>query len=124
MQAQASTMHTYLDGVRLFLFSYSEKLVSLRELLLIFSFTQVADGIFTYIGTAMYGVEAEANPLIAYFMMEWGFGFSLLMVKAVAVVCGILIWVLGEYKVLAILTTIYLYIAVLPWTVALRIVLV
>ena len=81
----------------------------------VFLVTQVLDGAFTYLGVAAFGLS-EGNPLIAYYMSVVGVGPSLTGAKIVAVVGAMVLHLLGLHRTLALLTIVYLSLAILPWT--------
>lgn len=49
-----------------------------------FVFLQIADGLFTFHGVQMVGIDYEANPLIAYSMHHLGIINALLAAKIIA----------------------------------------
>jgi len=84
----------------------------------LFLCAQVLDGVFTYLGIANFG-WTEGNPLIAWYMHHLGLVPSLTGAKLLAVFCAVILHVLGYHKSLALLTLLYLSVAILPWTVVL-----
>lgn len=83
--------------------------------ILLFLISQVLDGAFTYLGVAAFGLS-EGNPIIAYYMTHHGVGPSLTVAKMLAVVCSMVLHLLGMHRTLGLLTLMYLSLAVLPWT--------
>ena len=83
--------------------------------ILLFLVAQLLDGIFTYLGVAAFGLS-EGNPIIAYYMKHHGVGPSVTVAKTLAVVCSMVLHLLGLHRTLGILTLLYLSLAVLPWT--------
>jgi hypothetical protein len=81
----------------------------------VFLMTQVLDGAFTYLGIAAFGLS-EGNPVIAYYMSHVGVGPSLTVAKLVASACAIVLHVVEMHRTLAVLTLLYLSLAILPWT--------
>jgi uncharacterized membrane protein len=79
---------------------------------------QVVDGLFTYLGISSFG-WTEGNPLIAWYMHRFGVVPSLTGAKLMASMCALILHVLGYHKMLAVLTLLYLSVAILPWTVVL-----
>ena len=77
---------------------------------------QCLDGIFTYLGVRMWGVNIEANPLISSAVSVAGLGAGLVATKLVATGLGIALHVRRVHTVLALLTAIYIAAAILPWT--------
>lgn len=83
--------------------------------ILLFLISQVLDGAFTYLGVSAFGLS-EGNPIIAYYMAHHGVGPSLTVAKMLAVVCSMVLHLLGLHRTLGLLTLMYLSMAVLPWT--------
>ncbi len=83
--------------------------------IVLFLIAQVLDGAFTYLGVSSYGIS-EGNPLIAHFIEQHGAGPSLTVAKVVAVLCSMALHLVGMHRTLALLTLMYLMLAVLPWT--------
>lgn len=83
--------------------------------IVVFLIAQVLDGAFTYLGVSSYGLS-EGNPLIAHFIEQHGAGPSLTAAKILAVLCSMALHLLGLHRTLALLTLMYLTLAVLPWT--------
>ena len=83
--------------------------------MVLFLCAQVLDGAFTYLGVAAFGLS-EGNPLIAYYMHHLGVGPSLTAAKLLAVGCAVVLHLLAFHRVLALLTILYLSLAILPWT--------
>ena len=83
--------------------------------ILVFFVAQLLDGVFTYLGVAAFGLS-EGNPIIAYYMKVHGVGPSVTVAKGLAVVCSMVLHLLGMHRTLGLLTLAYLSLAVLPWT--------
>lgn len=83
--------------------------------MLVFLLAQLLDGVFTYLGVAAFGLS-EGNPIIAYYIKHHGIGPSVTAAKILAVVCSMVLHLLGLHRTLALLTLLYLSLAVLPWT--------
>lgn len=83
--------------------------------IILFLVAQVLDGAFTYLGISSFGLS-EGNPLIAHYIREHGLGVSLTAAKVLAVVCSMVLHLLGLHRTLGLLTLMYLSLAVLPWT--------
>ena len=81
-----------------------------------FLLVQCLDGAFTYLGISMWGLGIEANPLIASFVTAAGLTVGLTAAKLVAVMFGIALHLGRVHAVVALLTAIYLAVAILPWT--------
>lgn len=86
-----------------------------RLLLAVFMVLQVADGLLTYVGVGTFGPQAEGNPLLVTWMSMLGYGPALLGAKALACVCGVVLYTYGVRGVLVGLTALYLFGAVVPW---------
>jgi hypothetical protein len=80
---------------------------------------QAADGAFTYAGMRIFGVEIEANPIIAFYASSVGPGPAILGAKAVAIVSALILYGCGRHRTLGVLTIWYLLIAIWPWTLVL-----
>lgn len=85
-------------------------------LLVLFLLTQVLDGAFTYVGILTLGAAIEWNPLLAWWMRELGVGPALAGAKIVAGSCGIALHVTRVHHAIAILTALYVALAIVPWT--------
>ena len=86
-----------------------------RLLLLLFVVLQAADGVLTYVAVERFGPQAEGNPLLATWMMLTGAVPALVGAKTMACLCGGLLYVAGVHRVLAGLSMLYLFAAVIPW---------
>jgi uncharacterized membrane protein len=83
--------------------------------LLLFLIAQVGDGVLTYIGVTVYGYQIEGNPLIRWLMAALGEGPAVTAAKLTACAFGIALHVFAVHKTVALLTTFYFVVAVLPW---------
>jgi hypothetical protein len=83
--------------------------------ILIFLLAQAADGMCTYIGLSTFGVGLEANPLLQALIATFGLGTAVTSAKIFAAILGMSLHRLGVHGILAGLTGIYLFAAVLPW---------
>jgi hypothetical protein len=81
-----------------------------------FLFAQAGDGVLTYVGLAVFGPQAEGNPILAALMAVVGAGPALAGVKLMAGSLGIALHLFGAHRLLALLTVFYLGAAVVPWT--------
>ena len=81
-----------------------------------FMLVQCLDGVLTYLGVTVWGLGIEANPLISSAVSAAGLGVGLFTAKLVAVGFGILLHLRRVHNLVALLTLIYLGIAILPWT--------
>src|SRR5436305_3605042 len=83
---------------------------------LTFLVTQCLDGVFTYLGVAMWGPAIEANPLISSAISIGGVVCGVACAKAIAIGFGMLLHLRRVHNLVAALTAIYLAAAILPWT--------
>ena len=82
--------------------------------IVLFLVAQVLDAVLTYLGVTI-GIS-EGNPLVAYSLRHAGIGPGLTITKLVAVACSMGLHLVGLHRVLALLTVMYLSLAILPWT--------
>jgi hypothetical protein len=82
---------------------------------LAFLLVQCADGVLTYLGVTIWGLQAEANPLITSAVLVAGLGPGLAGAKLIAVGLGIALHLCRAHYVVALLTVFYLAAAILPW---------
>lgn len=83
--------------------------------LVLFLITQISDGLLTYTAVAVLGVVEEGNLLLASAMQAAGAGPALVIAKAIAAGCGLLLHLRGLHGTLGVLTGIYLVAAITPW---------
>jgi hypothetical protein len=86
-----------------------------RALLIVFIVLQAADGLLTYAAVERFGAGAEGNPILATWIMLTGSGTALIGAKTMACMCGALLYAAGVHHVLAGLSVLYLFGAVVPW---------
>ena len=86
-----------------------------RLWLAIFVVMQMVDGVLTYAAVDRFGASAEGNPIIATWIMITGALPALLGAKLLACACGGVLYAAGVHRVLAGLTALYLFAAVVPW---------
>ena len=86
-----------------------------RLVLLLFLAAQLCDGLFTYIAVSAFGLVAEGNILLATWMGLVGPAPALLGAKMLAAACGVLLYIKGVHRTLALLTAFYAVGAVGPW---------
>ena len=91
-----------------------------RVVLLLFLAAQAFDGVFTYVAVDAHGLAAEGNTLIATWMALVGPGPALLGAKLLAAGGGVLLYVRGVHRMLALLTILYAVVAIAPWLLVLR----
>jgi hypothetical protein len=93
---------------------------SARLVLLLFLTAQACDGLFTYVAVSAFGLAAEGNVLMATWMGLVGPAPALLGAKMLAASCGVLLYIKGVHRTLALLTLFYAVGAVGPWMVVFR----
>lgn len=86
-----------------------------RVLLVLFIALQAADGLLTYAAVERFGPAAEGNPILVTWIMLAGSETALLVAKTVACLCGAVLYAAGVHHVLAGLSALYLFAAVMPW---------
>ena len=84
-----------------------------------FLIVQCLDGICTYLGVTWWGPGIEANPLIGAAMAAAGLTAGLAGAKLVAVASGMLLHLLRVHYLVAVLTALYVVVALLPWAILL-----
>jgi hypothetical protein len=90
-------------------------MIPARLTLAVFIVFQLADGLITYTAVDVFGLHAEANPLVATWLAVAGIGPALMGAKLLACSCGLVLYHYGTHRVLAGLTAMYLVGAVGPW---------
>jgi hypothetical protein len=81
-----------------------------------FLLVQCLDGVFTYLGVTIWGLSIEANPIISAAMGVVGLATGLAGAKLVAVAFGIVLHLRRVHMLVAVLTLVYVAVAILPWT--------
>lgn len=81
--------------------------------ILAFVLVQCLDGILTY--TGMNRGFLEGNLLASWLMSIMGVGLGLVVIKLMAIVCGAILYRNGTHNPVAILTVVYLIVAIIPW---------
>src|SRR2546428_2621881 len=81
-----------------------------------FMLVQCLDGAFTYLGVTIWGLGIEANPLISSAVNAAGLGAGLAGAKLIAIGFGIALHLSRAHYIIALLTALYVAIAILPWT--------
>jgi hypothetical protein len=89
--------------------------VTPRLLFAIFIVLQAADGLLTYAAIEIFGPLAEGNPLLVTWMALTGPGPALVGAKVLAIGCGGVLYAAGIHQILAGLSALYLFGAVVPW---------
>ena len=80
-----------------------------------FLFVQCLDGLFTYVGVSAFGLDIEANPVVAGLMTHLGHGPGVLSAKMVASFLGICLHFWEVHVAVAMLTGFYIAAAIAPW---------
>ncbi|MGH9349973.1 MAG: DUF5658 family protein [Vicinamibacterales bacterium] len=83
--------------------------------LAIFLAAQLLDGTLTYIGVHRFGIEAEGNVLLTTLMQAWGTGPALVAAKLFSSACGVILFVVSVYRLLAAVAGACIGFAVIPW---------
>jgi hypothetical protein len=81
-----------------------------------FLVVQYLDGVYTYLGFSIWGLNIEANPLIRTAIAVAGPGTGLALAKLVAISFGMVLHLRRVHHVVAILTAIYVILSIVPWT--------
>ena len=81
-----------------------------------FFIVQSLDGALTYLGVRTWGPGIEANPLIGSAVNAVGLGAGVAAAKLLAVGLGMLLHLCRVHSLVALLTAVYLALAILPWT--------
>jgi uncharacterized protein DUF5658 len=85
-------------------------------LLALFTAVQVLDAVLTWTGILKFGTGIEANPLLALSFAYIGAGATLGFAKLFAVGCAFVLHLRSHYLVLSVLTLLYVYGAIVPWS--------
>ena len=86
-----------------------------RLWLVFFVLLQLADGVLTYAAVERFGTAAEGNPILATWIVITGTAPALIGAKLIACACGGVLYAAGVHRVLAALSALYLFFAVMPW---------
>jgi len=86
-----------------------------RLVFAVFLVFQAADGLITYGAVSIYGSIAEGNPLLQTWIDLADAGPALFGAKLLASGCGAILYALGVTRILAALTALYFFAAVVPW---------
>jgi hypothetical protein len=76
---------------------------------------QILDGGLTYAGLRYLGMEAEANPIVAWYTATMGPEVGLVAIKLFAMGCGIILHIAARPLVIVLLTGLYVGAAIVPW---------
>jgi uncharacterized membrane protein len=83
--------------------------------LLLFLLAQACDGVLTYVGVTIYGLQIEGNPLISWLISAMGQGPALTAAKLTAGGFGIALHLSSVHRAVAMLAAFYVVVAVVPW---------
>jgi uncharacterized membrane protein len=113
---QRKRRHTIL--LKIGTYSISKKALELGLLLAVF---QMLDGLLTYLGLTLLGVDMEGNAFLHKLMHAYGAFPVLFLTKIVALALVILLTSYAHRRkwirpIIAILCLTYLALAVIPWT--------
>jgi len=86
-----------------------------RLWLAIFIVLQLADGVLTYAAVEQFGAAAEGNPILASWILLTSPESALIGAKLLACACGGVLYAAGVHRVLAGLSALYFFAAVMPW---------
>ena len=86
-----------------------------------FAILQIADACLTAAGVGRFGMAAEANPLLSLPMSLFGPAVALTLAKGAAIAGAVVLYRLSKHTLLATLTVTYMFVAVMPWAVALAV---
>ena len=76
---------------------------------------QVMDGILTYWGVQQFGLQTEANGLVATTIQVLGPAPGLVTAKSFACLCGLILYVTERHRPLAVAAGGYIGLAIFPW---------
>jgi hypothetical protein len=82
----------------------------------VFVIIQALDGGMTLLGVQAFGLEVEANPLIAWYAAAFGPAVAVIGAKLLAVGCGAVLHLAGNHRAIATMAVLYLLLAIGPWT--------
>ena len=80
-----------------------------------FVLVQALDGVLTYIGVRTFGLDAEANPLVAWYAQAFGPAAGLAAAKLFAIGCASILYLTARHGTVAVLTLLYIVFAIAPW---------
>ena len=106
-----STLRTWSN--RALAFTQSERFGN--TVIILFFVAQALDGALTYLGVIALGRDMEANPLLHWLMGATGHVPALALAKLSAAGFGIILHLASVHRAVALLTLLYLSVAILPW---------
>lgn len=107
----------FLGGHRLFFNQSATGRSTFGDFVVIaFLLAQALDGAFTYIGITTLGPSIEGNPLLNSLMSQMSHGFVVMGAKMMAATFGMALHLFGVHRIVAVLTGLYVAVAIVPWT--------
>jgi hypothetical protein len=100
--------------LRHWIFNRSKESLFGNGVVLAFLLVQGLDGVLTYVGVSL-GHAGEGNPVVAALMTLFGLGPGLAGAKLLAGSLGIALHIFGTHRLVALLTALYVGVAILPW---------
>ena len=85
-------------------------------LLALFTTVQILDAMLTWTGILRFGTAIEANPLLAASFAHFGAGATLGAAKLFAIACALVLHLRSHYLILSVLTVLYVFGAIVPWS--------
>jgi hypothetical protein len=85
-------------------------------LLALFTAVQILDAMLTWAGIVRFGTAIEANPLLSAAFDHFGAGATLGAAKLFAIACALVLHLRSHYLVLSVLTVLYVFGAIVPWS--------
>jgi len=82
----------------------------------LFAAVQVADAALTMTGIARFGVTAEANPILSFYMATFGVGRTLVAAKCIVIALAATLHLRAHHLLIAVLILIYVSAAICPWS--------
>ncbi len=87
--------------------------------MVLFAAVQIADAYLTLAGIARFGAAIEANPVLSASVALIGPDVTLWGAKVFAILCGTALYKVGHHLALTLLTILYVFGALIPWSVIL-----
>jgi hypothetical protein len=84
-------------------------------ILALFAAVQVADAVMTLDAIERFGLAAEGNPVLLFYMSKFGLGVTLVGAKSLAIVLATALHLRAHHLTLAMLTLVYVVAAMAPW---------
>jgi hypothetical protein len=84
-----------------------------------FLLVQALDGALTITGIRRYGDTVEANVFVWTLVRAWGDIHGVAAAKAFAAACGLMLYLAGSYRLLAVAAGAHIALAIIPWLITL-----